>query len=154
MQRELSRRTIGSSNWYKTRIKIVKLYEHIANQRNDYLDKLSTLLIKENDIIVLEDLKVKNMLKNHKLARNIADVSWSKFVYKLEYKAKWNDKQILKVDTFYASSQICSVCGYKNNDIKNLSIREYICPNCGTKHDRDLNASINILNEGLKQIYY
>ena len=151
LQKELSRKTKGGSNWNKNRIKVAKLHDHISNQRNDYLNKLSTKLIKENDIICIEDLKIANMLKNHKLARIISDVSWSKFVEELEYKANWHDRKIIKIDTFYASSQICSNCGYKNEKVKDLSVREWVCPECGACHDRDINASINILNEGMKK---
>ena len=150
LQRELSRKSKGSSNRNKARIKVARLQEHITNQRKDFLQKLSTEIIKTNDIVCLEDLQVKNMVKNHKLAQAITDVSWSEFVTFLEYKVKWYGKKVIKIDKFFASTQTCHVCGYVNPETKDLKVREWICPQCSTYHDRDLNASINILNEGLK----
>ena len=109
-------------------------------------------MISENQVIVSEDLQIKNMVKNHQPAKSISDVSWYELTRQLGYKAEWNGRQYIKIDAFYASSQICSSCGYQNTDIKDLSVREWICPKCRAKHDRDINAAKNILAEGQRQI--
>ena len=154
LQRELSRKSRGGSNWNKARIKVARQYEKISNQRKDFLQKLSTELIRENDVICIEDLSVSEMIQDNKkdMRRNISDVSWSEFIRQLQYKADWYDRQIIKVDKFFASSQTCSCCGKKYPITKDLGVREWICPNCESILDRDINAAVNILNEGLKQI--
>ena len=143
------RKLSDSKNYQKQRIKVAKIHEKIANQRKDFLHKLSTELVKNHDIICIEDLSSKNLMKNHTLAKSIGDVSWFEFVRHLHYKADWYGKNVVKISRWYSSSQICSDCGFSSGK-KPLSVREWTCTNCGSHHDRDINASINILNEGLR----
>ena len=148
-QRKLSHMKKGGKNRNKQRIKVARLHRRIRNQRNDFLQKLSSKYINENQVIVLEDLNIKQMEQDSRLSRLIVDASWSKFVSMLEYKGNWYGRDIIKVPTYYPSSQLCSCCGYQNKEIKDLSIREWVCPKCGATHSRDHNASINILDKGL-----
>ena len=148
-QRRLSRKEKESNNRNKQRVKVALVHEKITNQRNDFLQKESTMLIRENQTICIEDLKVKNMMRNHRLAKSIASVSWSKFFDMLEYKAMWYGNDIIRIPAMYPSSQTCSCCGYKNPLVKNLAVRNWECPECHTKHNRDTNAGINILSKGL-----
>ncbi len=150
--RKLSHKVKGSKNWDKQRIKVAKIYEKISNIRKDYLNKISHQLINENQVIVSEDLAVSNMLKNHHLAKAIQDCGWYELTRQLQYKSNWNNRQYIKINRFIKSSQTCHVCNYINVKVKNLAVRKWICPACGTVHDRDINAAINILNEGLKII--
>ena len=149
-QRRLSRMQKGSHNRNKQRIKVARCHERIASIRNDFLHKQSTMLANENQVVCVEDLNVKGMLKNHHLAKSISDVSWSAFFRMLEYKMIERGGTLVRIPTFYPSSQTCSVCGYQNKKAKNLSIRKWECPECGIHHDRDRNASTNILNKGLE----
>ena len=150
LQRRLSRKTNGSRRKEKTRQKVAKLHEHIANQRKDMMHKLSLQLARDYDVIAIEDLAPKNMVKNHHLAKAISDASWGAFRRLLTYKAERYGKTVVVIDRKFPSSQLCSVCGTKWTGTKDLSIREWTCPSCGAHHDRDVNAAKNILNEGLR----
>jgi putative transposase len=151
-QRKLSKMVKGSNNRNKQRIKVARLHKHIQNQRNDYLHKLSKSIIDENQVICIESLLVKDMMNDSKLARNISDVSWSRFASMLIYKADWYGRTVTKVPSTYPSSQLCSKCGYKNSITKDLAIRKWTCPKCGSIHDRDINAAKNILSKGIETL--
>ena len=149
-QKHLSRKTKGSNRYEKQRIKVAKIHEKITNSRMDLIHKTTSNLVQEFDKIYLEDLNVKGMMKNHKLAKAIGDVSWGKFIETLTYKAEWNEKEIIHIDRFFPSSKTCSKCGYINQSLT-LKDRTWTCKECGEIHDRDFNAAINILNEGCRK---
>lgn len=148
-QKHLSRKTRGSNSFERQRRRVASVHEKIANSRRDNLHKVSHQLVTDYDIIVLEDLNIKGMVKNHKLAKHILDAGWGIFVGLLEYKADWNDKQIIRINRFFPSSKTCCECGWVKQDLS-LSVREWTCPLCNAAHDRDFNAANNILKEGLK----
>lgn len=151
-QKHLARKQKGSHGFEKQKLKVAKLHEKIANCRRDYLHKCSHSLVKNYDVICIEDLNVKGMLRNRSLAKSISDASWGAFASMLTYKAQWNDKQVVKVDRFFPSSQTCSVCGFRNAKVKDLNVRKWDCPECHTHHDRDVNAAINILKLGTSSL--
>lgn len=150
LQRRASKKKKGSNSRKKANKRVAMIHEKITNQRNDFLHKVSSKLIGDNqtDTICLETLAVRNMVRNHTLAQAISDVSWAEFIQQLEYKGKWYGKNVIKVDRFYASSKTCSDCGHKKDEM-NLSERTWNCSNCGATHDRDINAAINIRNSGM-----
>ena len=150
-QKHLSRKTKGSNRYEKQRIKVARVHKKITNSRLDNLHKISTEIIRGYDIICLEDLNVKGMIKNPKLSKHIADASWGKFVELLTYKAEWNERKLVKIDRFFPSSKACNHCGYIHQGLK-LSDRKWTCNGCGKVNDRDLNTAKNILSEGLKII--
>ena len=155
LQRKLSRQVKGSKNYLKTKMKIARIHAKIKNYRKHYLNDIANEIVNEHDIIVTESLKVADMFKDKKKVFNksLSDASLSKLCSLIEWKSKIKGKYYYKINTYYPSSQICSHCGYKNSEIKDLSIREYDCPECEVHNDRDINASLNILFEGLKLHY-
>ena len=150
-QRELARREKGSSNYYKTKKKLAVLFQKLKNARKYFIHQITKKLVLENDIIVSETLKVKEMIEEKKFSKSLTDVRLSEICRILEYKAKCYGKRYIQIDSYYPSSQECSKCGYKNEKVKELSVRNWVCPECGSYHDRDINASQNILFEGIKK---
>ena len=150
LQRSLSRKQKGSKNSEKARLKLAREHEKISDIRNDIQHKITHKLASENQVVCVEDLDVKGMMKDHRLAKHISDASWSELCRKLEYKIADHGGILIKVPRTYASSQICSCCGRKESKLKDLSIRSWICPSCGAEHDRDVNAAKNILEKGLE----
>jgi putative transposase len=151
-QQHLSRKSKGSNRYNKQRLKVAKIHQKITNQRNFVYHNLSIWLVNNYDTIIMEDLNVRGMIKNRKLSKSISDAAWSTLVEMIKYKATWYGKTFHQIDRFYPSSKTCSCCGHKLDSLE-LSVREWACSNCGTIHDRDLNAAKNILNKGLSDLY-
>lgn len=147
-QRKLSRKQKGSANREKQRKKVALIHEKTANKRKDFLNKITTTAVSESQAIAVEDLNIRGMQKNRRLSKAISDVSISEMTRQLEYKCEWYDRKFVKVDRFYPSSQLCSCCGYRESGVKDLSVREWVCPNCGIHNDRDLKAARNIAAKG------
>ena len=152
LQRSLSRKKKGSKNSEKARLRLAREHEKVSDIRNDIQHKITHKLASENQVVCVEDLDVKGMMKDHRLAKHISDASWSELCRKLGYKMEDRGGILIKVPKIYASSQICSCCGRKEPKVKDLSIRRWKCPSCGTEHDRDVNAANNILKKGLEML--
>jgi putative transposase len=150
-QRKMSKKKKGSKNWYKALHKVSLIHEIITNKRKDFTHKLSTELVRNNDVIVVEHLSLKGMSQTLHLGKSVMDLGYSSFVSQLQYKSLWNNKTFIQADKWFASSKTCSICGYKNKDLQ-LSDRDWKCSNCGTDHDRDQNAGINLKNYGLREL--
>jgi putative transposase len=147
-QKALSRKLKGSNNRHQARLKVAKLHAEIADTRKDFLHKLTTQLVRDNQVIAVEDLAVKNMVQNRKLAQSISDAGWGELVRQLIYKSEWYGRELVKIDRWFPSSKRCSCCGHIVEKMP-LNVRDWVCPQCGTKHDRDVNAANNILAAGL-----
>lgn len=151
LQRRLSKKVKGSNNYQKLKYQLSRLHEKVRNTRKHIIHNITNKIVRANNIIVTESLKIENMLRNHNLSKSIQDASWKEVIRQLEYKSEWYKKKLYQIDTYYASSQECNRCGNKNKAMKDLKIRKYECSRCGNEEDRDINASINIMFEGLKQ---
>ena len=148
-QKTLSRRKRGSARYGKAKTRLARIHSRVVNRRQDFIQKLTTSLVREYEIICTEHLKPSNMVRNRHLALSISDAGWGEFIRQLEYKATWYGRLVSKVSPYFPSSQLCHDCGFKNAEVKNLAVRMWTCPNCGETHDRDENAALNIRREGL-----